>query len=207
VEQVPIRRLVPARDDALPVYVQTAYGAVGIRGDRIVVTREKEEIHTSCLLDVAHLCLLGRITVSPHAVHVLCERGIPITHMSTGGWFYGVTKGMPHKNVDLRIAQYRVALDDSASLRLARVIVAGKVRNQRTLLRRNLGTRAAAAVAELTRLLTGISVAPDLGQLLGHEGAAARTYFAHLGAMLSPSSPERPWSFDFSARNRRPPLA
>ena len=65
------------------------------------------------------------------------ERGLSVSFLSTGGWFYGRATGVESKNVELRVAQHRAMADPEVCLRLARGIVASKIRNCRTLLRRN----------------------------------------------------------------------
>jgi CRISP-associated protein Cas1 len=54
-----------------------------------------------------------------------------------GGWFYGITIGLNEKNVFLRRSQFRLAEQEYFARTLARQLVAGKIRNQRTLLQRN----------------------------------------------------------------------
>ncbi len=113
----------------------------------------------------------------------------------------GVTQSMGHKNVELRLAQFRAATDRLMSLSIAKEIVIAKVRNCRVLLRRNYQDSPAAALKELERLVKTVPGAGSLQSLLGIEGAAARVYFSHFGAMLRVQGAE----FDFRTRNRRPP--
>jgi CRISP-associated protein Cas1 len=60
------------------------------------------------------------------------------------------------------------------------------------------------AAREMAELLARVPGAPNLGVLLGLEGQAAALYFANFGRMLKARSPGA--AFDFTARNRRPPL-
>lgn len=110
---------------------------------------------------------------------------------------------MTHKNIGLRIAQFKAAGDATVSLGLARRFVSGKVRNCRTLLRRNHSAPCQAALRELARLTNRAESAPAAEVLLGIEGTAARIYFQHFAGMLK-SPPDWP-PFDFAGRNRRPP--
>ncbi len=95
----------------------------------------------------------------------------------------------------------------SCCLRLARALVAGKIRNQRTLLQRNHIEPPASALAQLKCMLDDAERAESLEQLLGIEGYAARVYFQHFAGMLKPdlAPSEGAFSFDFTHRNRRPP--
>jgi CRISPR-associated protein Cas1 len=195
-----VRRLVPARDDAGPVYVLEQGTVVGKRGERLAIRRPDGSEESVRLLDTSHLCLFGNAQVSAQAVRALAEREIPIFHLTYGGWLTAITTGVPHRNVELRAQQYRVADDADAALSFARAFVVGKVRNQRTLLRRNARGDVTSALREMARLARRAQQAAGAEELLGVEGAAARAYFAHFGRLLKP-----PLEFDFRARVRRPP--
>ncbi len=195
-----VRRLVPARDDAGPVYVLDQGATVGKSGERLIVrTRDGTETPVR-LLDVSHVCLFGNVTLSAPAIRGLAERELPVFHYTYGGWLAALTTGLPHRNVELRAHQYRIADDDAASLPIARAIVVGKVRNQRTIIRRNAQFDAARAVDELARLTRAAGRAGSTDLLLGLEGLAARAYFSSFGRLLRTEL-----AFDFDARLRRPP--
>ena len=53
----------------------------------------------------------------------------------------GHTVSTGHRNVSVRIAQYRAAFDERRSLVLARGLVAAKIKNARVFLRRNFKSR------------------------------------------------------------------
>ena len=198
-----VRRLVPARDDALPVYVQEQGVTVGKSGNRIRVSRKGEAIETVRLLDASQVSLFGNAQITSQLVRELCYRGIPVCHLSHGGWFYGITHGMAHKNVELRQRQFAVAADPTASLRLAGAFVEGKVRNCRTMLRRNCRKAPKGALRRLSELARSTARAPDAETLLGIEGTAARVYFSHFADMLKDEACAG--GFDLKGRNRRPP--
>ncbi len=198
--RVEVRRLFPARDDALPVYVQAQGARVTKKGDLLEIW-EKEKGSTEVrLLEVSQLCLLGNVQVTVQLIRELCDRGVPLCYFSFGGWFYGITHGMTHKNVELRMRQYEAAFTPPRTLAVATNIVEGKIRNQRTMLRRNHEGCPQPVLDELARLTDLTALAPDLGALIGIEGAAAQLYFAHFAGMLKQAA-----EFDFRERNRRPP--
>lgn len=200
-----VRRIFPARDDAYPLYVQTHGLSIGLDGDVVQVREKGKTVREARLLDVSQVCLMGNVQVSTQAVREFLARGVPVCWFSGGGWFHGMAQGLMHKNVELRRLQYAAAGDPMRSLAIARSIVAGKIRNTRTLLRRNHPEDPAAALAELSRLAENVERAASLETLLGMEGAAARTYFAHFGKLLR-STAEDTGAFDFEGRNRRPPV-
>ncbi len=195
-----VRRLVPARDDRTPLYVLEQGASVGRSGERLMVRPPGGDQVSVRLLDISHLSVFGNVQVSAQAIRSLTEREIPIFHHTYGGWLVAVTSGVPHRNVVLRVEQYRVADSPSRSLPLARAIVAGKLRNQRTLLRRNHPALPPGAHGELTRFLRSVHGADSREKLFGVEGMAARLYFALFPGMLRDAM-----GFDSSGRTRRPP--
>ncbi len=195
-----LRHLVPSRGNALPLYVQQQGAFVGKSGDRITISLKGEQLSSVRMLDVSQVCAFGSVMFSAQAISELVRRGTPICHFSYGGWLNAMTLGMVHKNVELRIRQYAVASDAAASLELARAMVAGKMRNCRTLLRRRLGDRHHPAVRDLLEFRRRAERAACTETLLGLEGMAARTYFAEFFQQLPA------WSRgDVDGRNRRPP--
>ena len=196
-----VRRMAPARDDALPVYVQAQGAVVGKSGDQLEVKQKGQSLQKVRLMEVSHLALFGNVQVTTQALRELCDRDIPICYFTYGGWFSGITNGMGHKNVELRCRQYLGAMTPATSLSIARQMVFGKIKNCRTLLRRNHREPPAPILAELDRLAERAQTAPSLDTLLGIEGAAARTYFSEFNGMIKTDSLD----FDFRGRNRRPP--
>lgn len=199
------RRLIPARDDALPVYVQKQGGFVGKSGERLVVKFNGQKLAESRLFETSQLNLMGRVQVSTDVIRELCTRNIPIAYFSMGGWFYGFVQGLPHKNVELRQAQYRTADDPTRSLTLARSFVATKILNCRILLRRNAEESPDEALKELKRLANLASSGATTETLLGIEGAAAKVYFQAFTSMLKGEPSDGIPSFSLEGRNRRPP--
>jgi len=196
-----VRRLIPAMDDALPLYLQEHGLVLSKKGDNLAVLKSGKPVQEVRLLEVSQVCLFGNIQVSVQALRALCERGIPICYFSFGGWFFGITHGLIHKNAELRIRQFGVASDGASSLTIARSFVEGKIRNQRTMLRRNFEGCPQPVLDELSRLSDLTALAPSLDVLIGIEGAAAQLYFANFSGMLKSGATD----FDFNERNRRPP--
>lgn len=198
------RRLVPARDDALPVYVQTQGLQVGKSGDRLVVKDRGEVVSDVRLIDVSQLCVLGNVQVTTQLLHELCDREVPVSYFTTGGWLYGIVRGLGHRNVELRRRQFRLAEDPAFAGALAGRIVEAKIRNCRTLLRRNGVGVPDEALQNLSDLAHKARQGLPPESLLGVEGTAARIYFGNFAAMFKPNTGAEV-SFDFRGRNRRPP--
>ncbi|HWV58924.1 MAG TPA: CRISPR-associated endonuclease Cas1 [Longimicrobiales bacterium] len=198
-----VRRLYPAREDALPLYIQEQGARVGKRGEILIVTKNGEEIARARIKDVSQLVLCGNVSITTQAVHLLCEASIPIVYLSRGHWFYGVTAGITLRNAYDRAAQFELASNPRRCVEFARAIVAAKAANQRTMLSRNGKPRPNEVVAEIATLLRKVEFAESTSQLLGIEGAIAARYFSAFGTMLRPRDVDADWAFD--SRNRRPP--
>lgn len=207
VEESRVRRLIPARDDAAPVYVHTAGTKVGKSGDVLTISPPDDEPTTARLKDTSQLTLFGAVQISTQAVHELCRAEIPIVYLTAGGHFSGITHGLGHKNVELRRRQFACAEDPTRSLAIARRLVSVKIRNCRTLVRRN-GEDTATALRRLKESITSVEQTTSLESLLGVEGTAARVYFQAFGTLLKHATTGDNTSslnFDFDGRNRRPP--
>lgn len=201
----PVRRLVPARDDKLPVYVQGHGHQIGLNGEVLEIRTKGEVVATARLIEVSHLCLFGNVQLSAQALRELVARDAIIIHLSYGGWLVAVTTPPPSKNIELRRRQFQAAGEDETCLHLARAFVAGKIRNSRTLLRRNARVPVEAALRRLAALRRRAETAGSLATLLGVEGTAAREYFANFSKMFKTDGEASAPAFDFESRNRRPP--
>lgn len=232
--QDPPRPLAPGHDPALPLYVQTPGARISKRGDTLVVKTDEGEREIP-FIDVSHLGLFGPVSLSTPALHELMRRDVPVTWLSSGGWLLGHTVGTGHRNVEIRTAQYARSFDDAFCLRFARGLVAAKIRNARTLLRRNwkrgdaraagpdgeypeapeepddrpaddrAADARAVALEALKQAARRAEEAHGLAELLGREGDAAAVYFRHFEAMLGSRGAPALPVFRFERRNRRPP--
>jgi CRISP-associated protein Cas1 len=206
-DQTPPRPLAIARDDALPVYVQTQRAKVSKSGETLEIHVEEQKVQTARLGEVSQLVLWGNIYVTTPTLHELMSREITISWHSHGGWFLGHTIGTGHKNVEVRTAQYRASFDPAHCLRLARGLVVAKIQNARTLLRRNwkAGEAPEPLLDAFRQDIDLARRAKGLPELLGAEGNAAARYFREFRNMLGRPEGSEDLPFDFNKRNRRPP--
>lgn len=195
------RRILPRNPDAAPLYVVEQGAVVGVKGGRLRVTLKGAVIADVRLIDVLHLCVQGHVQVTTEALTRLWAVGASVIWLSTGGWLQGWSQAHPGKYVDLRRLQVVRAAQGGD---IPSAIIEGKIRNQRTLLRRNAKRPVdAETLASLKTLSASAGQCADVPSLLGIEGAAARIYFESFGNMFS----DVKWadSFQRSGRTRRPP--
>ena len=208
------RPIAVRRDEMLPLYVQANNARLAKKGETITITEEDGPTTTARLIDVSQVVLMGNVRMTTPCLHELMRREIPVTWHSYGGWFLGHTVGLGHKNVELREAQYRASFTSAVSLSVARSLVAAKVRNARTMMRRNWRGEEQAREQVLTtlrRLADRTRHARGLDTLLGLEGEAAAVYFRAFAGLLRANEAESTEgtaplpAFRFDRRNRRPP--
>ena len=197
------RRIIPSDPDPRPVYIQEQGSFVSVRGGRLQVFKDKEKLESLRLIDVGQVCLQGNVNVSPQAMRELLSREVPVCWFSYGGWFSGMAQGLPGKNVDLRRAQFTASPE--RTLLIARRMIEGKIRNGRTLLRRNSRVDVANEVGSMGRLAGQAAEASGFPTLLGLEGTAARIYFSRFSQMLTSDTDIPCHQFDSNGRSRRPP--
>lgn len=198
------RRLVPARDDRIPLYVQAQGGTISKRDERLTIAAKDYPTAEVRLMELSHVAVFGNVQVTTQALRALCDQDTAVAYLSYGGWFYGMTTGLGHKNIELRIAQHR-AVEAGEGLGIARALVAGKILNQRTMLRRNLPERDARLAGLLALYARQARHAGNAASLLGIEGMAAKLYFEGFPRLFRNVGAWAGAVFSEGGRNRRPP--
>jgi CRISP-associated protein Cas1 len=176
------------------------------------------------LIKIDEVVVLGEVTLTASAIHLLLERDIEITFLGQYGQFKGRLSPPFSKNAILRMAQYRAHQDMTRRCELARRFVIGKLMNQRTLLQRSQRHQSDAemkqAIEQINTLLRQLAALPldaahvphklasgdnriagtPLEAILGMEGAGSAAYFRCFGHLLSD-----PRQWPFPGRVKRPP--
>jgi CRISPR-associated protein Cas1 len=176
------------------------------------------------LVKIDEVVVLGEVTLTASAVHLLLERDIEITYLSHYGQFKGRLSPPFSKNAVLRLAQYRAHQDMAKRCELARRFVIGKLMNQRTVLqryqRRQSDAEMRQVIEQMSTLLHQLAALPldqarvahrltsgdnriagtPLETILGMEGAGSAAYFRCFGKLLSD-----PRQWPFPGRVKRPP--
>jgi CRISPR-associated protein Cas1 len=195
------RRLVAADSPAQPLYAAKPGSRLSKRGARVVLIEDGEEVASRRLLDVSHIAAFGNVNVGSALLRACFDAGIPVLWLTAGGWLSGFAHATASKNVQVRIRQHRAVALGAGDI--AAAMVAGKLRNQRTLLRRHGGAEARVAVAQLADLAKAAEGERESASLLGIEGTGARLYFERFGSLMKGGGAES--TFAFEERNRRPP--
>lgn len=156
------------------------------------------------LAPITRVILRGHVTLEASLLGHLGEKGIGLLFLSGRQGRPHLLLGRAHNDVSRRVAQTRLSLDTSFSLRVARGLVHRKIQTQcdwfATLREHYPQARypLTQALRQLHESQARLPEARNLDSLRGLEGAAAASYFAGLRAVV----PER---LGFDERNRRPP--
>lgn len=159
---------------------------------------------------LSQIVCFGQVAVSPQLLGFASEAGISVAWLGYSGKLLARIEGPQTGNVLLRRSQHEATKVENA-LPVARAVVAAKVANQRSVLRRHLRDNSDAAGAEAVddaqRRLSDAARhaldAADLDSLRGHEGEAANAYWSVFPHIIRNTDP----IFAFQGRNRRPPPA
>lgn len=207
-----LRRIVPPRLDEQSVFVTTPGAKVrkeraGLLVEipaRIAAAQDIPRRHRFALDGLRELCLVGRVQLTSSALAACSRHGVDVTWLSSGSARLVACAHSPlGNNVQLRIAQHRLADARGANrLNIVRALLDGKLRNQRTLLRRNADEDAAPTLKELRALRRSLARADSIDTMRGLEGRAARIYFECFSRLVEARGGE---PFAMQGRSRRPP--
>lgn len=192
------------------LYVTTQGAYLNKEGETVVVNVDREvrlrlPIHT-----LGSIVCFGQVACSPFLLGHCAEKGVTVSYLTQHGKFLARVMGPVAGNVLLRREQYRQADDETASARLARLFVLGKILNSRTVLSRSLRDhgdkvdigRMERAVALFARVARSLMQEESLDNIRGIEGRAANDYFSLFDDLIVAQKED----FTFAGRNRRPPL-
>jgi CRISPR-associated protein Cas1 len=192
------------------LYVTTQGAYLNMEGETVVVNIERETRLRLPIHTLGSIVCFGQVTCSPFLLGHCAEKDVAVSFMTSYGKFLARVQGPVSGNVLLRREQYRQADDLTASARLARMFVLGKVSNCRTVVGRALRDHGdkidtdalGVTVKQFSRVAQRLLREDDLDAIRGIEGKAANDYFGLFNDLIVAQKGD----FSFSGRNRRPPL-
>lgn len=192
------------------LYITTQQAYVHLDNDTVRIEVERETRLRVPLHHLGGLVCFGNILISPALMHRLAGEGKSLVLLDEHGRFNARLEGPVTGNILLRQAQFQQAGQPEITIELARAIVAGKLKNSRTLLMR--GAREAQNADEtqilsrqadnLAASLRAAQNVVTLDELRGIEGEAARNYFEGINLIVKPAMRT---VFHLCGRTRRPP--
>ncbi|NJN18905.1 MAG: type I-D CRISPR-associated endonuclease Cas1 [Oscillochloris sp.] len=198
------------------LYLTEQYTLVKVEGEALRVQpsgSKPGQVVRVPINKIEQVMVLGEVTLTTPALHVLLERRIPVHYLTAHGRSRGALIADWGKNSGVRLAQYALCREPMRSFAVARQCVAGKLHNMRTVLLRYARGRddgstlqeAAQTIQRCLRELARLETPTDtsdrmhgLGPLLGFEGSGSAAYYGVFGHLLKGD-----WSF--AGRVKRPP--
>lgn len=218
------QRLFPPDDDRRVIHLVEQGATIRREGEQLAVILPDGSKKPLPGMNIQALVLHGNVQISTQALHFCAANDIGVHWLSFGGHYVGaLTPGAGR--VQRRHRQYQALQDPGRQLQLARRLVEAKVENQlRYLLRAVRGqpdlqehpevqlglSHLRLTLKDLHQLehhadspkITASAAEENLRKIRGHEGRAARAYFALLPHLLKTGSDR---FLAFQGRNRRPP--
>lgn len=190
------------------LYVTTPDAYVTRDGQNVVVRIGEEEMARVPVHILESIVCFSYVGVSPGLMALCAEAGVSLAFLTPQGKFLARVLGPTTGNVLLRREQYRIADDPDRCASIARNMVAAKIANSRSVLRRALRDHRdsidvdvfGGAVSELTQSIDMLG-GSDLDTVRGIEGRSAQAYFACFDQLILNPDP----AFRFEHRSRRPP--
>ncbi len=190
-----------------PLYVSTQGARLAYRDRRLVVEKEAEVIAAIPAAHVSQVILLGHVALTPSALSYLLAQGIEVVFLTVDGQYKGRLVGAERGNGLLRLRQYARVSDPEWAMGVARALVAAKLHNLCTLLRRyarrvdapEKETALSAAAEQLADLILQAERAHTRHALNGVEGRGSAIYFSVFRHLIAVPG----WRFE--RRVRRPP--
>lgn len=172
------------------------------RSNRIIVRRGKETIQEIPFLDLKRIVIFGHTQVSTQLLKSLSEKGIDVAFLTGNGRFKFRIVPETSKNIYLRMAQHDRHRDQTFKLRLGKILVQSKIRNQRGLLLRSRRNRPDVflddEITALGKWEKKVDAKENVEKIMGLEGIASKTYFQAYGKLLKNE-------FVFTKRAYHPP--
>ena len=167
------QRVIAAAPDAQIVHLVTAGARASLNTGRLEVAKGGDKLLSVPIERVLGLVVHGNVDVSSALLRELCWRDRCVVWCSWSGRVIGWSQGADAPNGLQRVQQHVASAE--GRLDIAQQMIAAKIANQATLLRRN--GDAHGAVERMRRLQREALSSFSLEELLGVEGEAAHLYF------------------------------
>lgn len=188
------------------LFVTTPEAYLSKDGLNVVVSVDKEERFRIPVMNVESIVTFGYMGVSPGLMKLCTDNNVALVFMTPQGRFIGRIQGATRGNVLLRKEQYSLSEDENVALHLAKLFIAGKVFNTRSVLQRYIRDNGTdedveTVIKQLDWRKNRIIQAKDMDTLRGEEGQAANSYFEVFDHLILHQKED----FPFHGRSRRPP--
>lgn len=186
------------------IYVTQDDSFISKLDERISVKFDKKIILDVPLIKVDGLVIMGRSSISPAAIAELIDKKIPLTFLTNNGKYIARLEPEMSKNIFVRNAQWKAAGESAQAVHVTQSFVRGKLKNYRQTLQQSQRRYAEldlnAGITQLTNAIASLEKANSINSIRGLEGAGSAAYFGCFNQLI------RVDDFNFTTRNRRPPI-
>ncbi|MCG6201144.1 type I-C CRISPR-associated endonuclease Cas1c [Psychromonas antarctica] len=173
--------------------------------EAIVIKQDKETLLKIPIHSISNIFCFGQCTVSPALMAHCAKHNVNLAYFDLFGRYQARIQGRQSGNVLLRRAQYRRS--DNDPIDIARVMVAAKIQNYRSLLQRQIRNNGENEPVQLVIKTLKFSIeqvknSKSVDSIRGFEGDAAAQYFSVFQHLVKVSLQS---TFVFTGRNKRPP--
>lgn len=195
------------------LYVTQDESYVRLENDTLCVEVDREKKLQVPLHHIGAVVCFGGAGMSLPAIHRCAEDNVSVVLLDRNGRFRARVEGPTSGNILLRQAHFEKAAQPEFAVKIARNMLAGKIRNTRHLIVRAMRDNKDTPTADLAALrdlsvylghtVRKLPYVNDLDSLRGAEGDAAARWFGVISSLLRIGDKT---AFAMNGRTRRPPL-
>ncbi len=183
------------------LYLTEQRSKVSITGKRLKVHKDKELLLDIPMHKLERVYVFGNIDITTPAIHSLMRAEIDLSFFTSRGQYVGSLGGRMSKNIPLRVQQYQSVFDDQYRLNMAKILIASKLKNMITMIRKYSYNHPEVDFKKETESLKKgikrLDTALDNEEIMGIEGNCSRIYFQCFSAMCRAD-------MDFAGRKKHP---
>lgn len=195
------------------LYVTQEASYVRLENDTLCVEVDHQKKIQVPLHHIGSVVCFGSASMSLPAIHRCADDGVSVILLDRNGRFKARVEGSTSGNILLRQAHFAKAGEPNFCLKIARNMLAGKIRNTRHLMVRGVRDNKDIPPEDATRLretaqyfghvVRKLPHLDNMDALRGAEGDAAARWFGVISNLLRIADKE---AFVMNNRTRRPPL-
>jgi CRISP-associated protein Cas1 len=194
------------------LYLQEQGSLMRKDGERFSIEKDGGVINEVIVRRIEQVVVFGNVALTTPVMQYCLQNEIPVTFLSQYGKYFGRLESTTADNAEMQRFHFLRSIDEPFALETARSIVAAKISNSKTMIRRRksmaqdrdstLQSKMAYNLDIMSDLAQKAETSTDIDVLRGIEGKASALYFECYGMLFSKNLPFHTLSF---LRVRRPP--
>ncbi|MFV0440031.1 MAG: CRISPR-associated endonuclease Cas1 [Lachnospirales bacterium] len=184
------------------VYVIEPGAIVNKSGNKVQITLDNKIIQEVPIKLIETLVITGKVVVTNGVMEALLNDNINFIWVGYNGKFVGRLENVKSYNILRQYKQFKLYEQGDKKLEIAKKIILGKTKNQKTILMRynkNLKNNDIEIVInKISYMIKKIDRVESVSELMGVEGYIAKLYFKGVGSIV-------PKEFEFTKRTKFPP--